>query len=70
MIFGEKMLMSAELNGCVTQFIYLLDLLYARYNRAKFHNCRICVTAFMEGALFCPPLPPLPIHEQCRKGPS
>ena len=26
------MLMSAELNGCVTWFIYFLDLLWVRYN--------------------------------------
>ena len=27
MISGEKILMSAELNGCVTWFIYFLDLI-------------------------------------------
>ena len=35
------MLISAELKGCVTRFIYFLDLLLVRYNCAKFHNCRI-----------------------------
>ena len=39
------MLMSAELKGCVTRLIYFLDLLWVRYNCAKFHHCRICVTA-------------------------
>ena len=38
------MLMSAELKACVTWFIYFLDLLYVRYNCAKSHHCRICVT--------------------------
>ena len=54
---GEKMLMSAELKGCVTWFTYLLDLLWVRYNCAKFHHCRICVTDFREGGPFCPPSP-------------
>ena len=34
------MLMSAELKGCVTWFICFLDLLWVRYNCAKFHQCR------------------------------
>ena len=37
------MLMSAELKGCVTRFIYFLDLFYVRYKCAKFHHCRQCV---------------------------
>ena len=52
------MLMSAERKGCVTSFIYLLDLLWVRYNCAKFHHCKIYVTDFREGA-FLPLLPPL-----------
>ena len=60
------MLMSAELKGCVTWFIYFLDLLWVRYNCAKFHRCRICVTDFRErGSLFGPP-----IREQSQKSPS
>ena len=62
------MLISAELKGCVTWFIYFFDLLWARYNCAKFHNCRICVTDFWEGGAFLPPPPP--IREQPRKSPS
>ena len=38
-ISGEKMLMSGELKGSVTSFIYFLDLIQIRYNRARFHNC-------------------------------
>ena len=49
------MLMSAELKGFVTWLIYFLDLLWVRYNCAKFHHCRICVTSFREGGLFGPP---------------
>ena len=48
LISGEKMLISAELKECVTWFIYFLDLPYVRYNYAKFHHCRICVTDFRE----------------------
>ena len=46
---------------------YFLDLLWVRYNCAKFHHCRICVTGFREGGLFA--LPPS-ISEQPRKSPS
>ena len=59
------MLMSAKLKGCVTWFIYFLDLLWVRYNCAKFHRCRICVTDFREGGLFAPS----PIREQPWKSP-
>ena len=45
---------------------YFLDLLWVRYNCARFHHCRICVTDFTKGAFFGPPL----IREQPRKGPS
>ena len=31
---------------------YFLDLLLVRYNCAKFHQCRICVTDFRDGGLF------------------
>ena len=33
--------MSPELTACVTRFIYFLDLLWFRYNTAKFHHCEI-----------------------------
>ena len=51
--------MSAEPKGYVTRFIYFLDLLWVRYNFAKFHHCRICVADFREGGLFAhtPPHP-------------
>ena len=62
---GEKNAMSAELKGCVTRFIYFLDLLWVRYNCAKFHHCRICVTDFRDRGLFG-----LPLREQPRKSPS
>ena len=52
--FLLKMLMSAELKGCVKSFIHFLDLLWVRYNCAKFHHCRICVTDFRK----------IPIREQ------
>ena len=58
LISGEKILMSAELRGCITWFIYFLDLVYVRYNCAKFHHCEICVTDFREGCPFW--LPPHP----------
>ena len=65
--FRWKMLMSAKLKECVTWFIYFVDLLQVRYNSAKFHHCRICVTDFREvGAFLAPP----PIREQPRKSPS
>ena len=61
------MLMPAELKGCVTWFIYFLDPLWVRYNCAKFHHCRICVTDFREGVgAFCGPA----IRERPRKSPS
>ena len=50
----KKILMSAELKGCVTWFIYFLDVLWVRYNCATFHHCRICVTEFREGGPFWP----------------
>ena len=48
-ISSEKMLISAELKGFITLFLYFLDLPQVRYNCAKFHHCRICVTDFREG---------------------
>ena len=54
LISSVKMLISAELKGCVTWFIHFLDLHYVRYNCAKFHHCRICVADFREGSLFAP----------------
>ena len=53
--FGEKMLMSAELKGCVTWFMHFLGLLWVRYNGAKFHQCKICVTDFREWRPFWSP---------------
>ena len=50
-----KTLMSAELKGCVTWFIYFLDLPQLNYNCAKFHHYRIYVTDFMERGLKDPP---------------
>ena len=52
--------------GCVTWFIYFLDLLRVRYNCANFHHCRICVTDLREGGPFWPPA----IREQPRKSSS
>ena len=43
--FGKRIIL-VELKGCVTWFIYFLDLLYWMYNCAEFHNCGICVTDF------------------------
>ena len=63
--FPVKMLISAELRGCVTWFIYFLDLPWVKYNCAKFHHCRICVTDFREGGPFCH----TSIREQPRKSP-
>ena len=54
----------SKLKYCVTLFIYFLDFLYVRYNCAKFHHCRICVTDFREKGLFCS----LRIREQSQKG--
>ena len=61
------MFLSAELKGCVMWSYSFFDLLLVRYNCAKFHHCRICVTDFLKGAFF--PLP-LPIRKQHRKNPS
>ena len=44
LIFNGEIFMSAELKGCVTWFIYFSDLIKVRYNCAKFHYCRVCVT--------------------------
>ena len=63
LISGEKMLMSPELKGCVTWFIYVLDLVWARHNCTNCHHCRICLTDFREGGRFWS----LPIREQPRK---
>ena len=60
---------ASRTQGCVAWFTYFLDLLWVRYNCAKFHYCRIYVTDFREGGPFCTPPPP-PIHEQPRKSPS
>ena len=57
LISVEKILMSVELMRCVTWSIYFLDFLYARYNCAKFHYSRICVTNFRSGVSFWLPYP-------------
>ena len=62
----EKTLMSAKLKGCVTSFVYFLSLLLVRYNCAKFHHFRICVTYFRENRAFLPS----PICEQPQNHPS
>ena len=68
----KKMLMPAELKGFVTWFIYFLDLLWLRYNCAKFHHCKICVPDFMEGESFCPHPPSVSSPEKAHSelGPS
>ena len=40
--------------------MYFLGLLQVRYNCAKFHHCRICVTDFRDWAFLPPPPPPTP----------
>ena len=62
LISREKMLMSAELQVCVTWFIYFLNLLCVRY------NCQVVGYVWQilqKGGLFVP-LPPA-IREQPRK---
>ena len=63
------MLMPAELKGCVMWSIYFLDLLWERYNCAKFHPCRICLTDFEEDDLFGHPwaVPKTPILNTVNK---
>ena len=64
--------MSAELKVYVRWFIYFLDLLWIRYNCAKFHHCRLCVTDFREGGPFWPPslwaAPKKPILNRVKRG--
>ena len=55
-ISGKKMLMSADLKGCLTSFICFLDLLQVRCNYAKSYHCGIYVADFREGEL-CASLP-------------
>ena len=50
---------------CHVIYIFL-DLLWLRYNCAKFHHCRIFVIDFREERAFLP----RPIREQPRKSPS
>ena len=57
------MLISAKLKGCVTWFIYFLDLVWVRYNCAKFVGYVWQILG--RGGLFAPP-----ILEQPRKSPS
>ena len=46
---GEKMLMSAELERCVTWFINFFDFSWVRYNFAKFYASSICAADFRQG---------------------
>ena len=49
----------------VCQVIHIfLDLLWVRYNCAKFHHCRICATDFRERGLFGRPPPSLSSPEK------
>ena len=57
LISVEKILMSVELMRFAMWSIYFLDFLYVRYNCAKFHYSRICVTNFRNGLSFWPPYP-------------
>ena len=57
LISGEKMLMSAELKGCVTWFIYFLDLLRVNYNCANFHYCIYVWQVLGRGSFLPHPLP-------------
>ena len=59
-IFGEKMLISAELKGCATWFIYFLVLLWVRYNCAKFIIAGYVWQILGRGTFFAPPSPPYP----------
>ena len=54
----KKILMSAELKGCVTWFIYFLDFIWVRYKCAKFHHCRTCIKDFREEVGIFGPLYP------------
>ena len=65
LVSGEKLLMSAELKGCVTWFIHFLNLLYVRYNCAKFDHCRLYMTDCREEGWVWPP-----IREQPQKSSS
>ena len=45
-----------------------MDLLWVRYNCAKFHHCRIRVTEFREGVPFCPTSVSIPEKAHPEKG--
>ena len=51
LISSEKMLISAELKGCVRRFVCFLDLLSVRYNSAKLYHCGICINDLREGGV-------------------
>ena len=38
---GENMPMLSDLEGCLTEFVHFLDLLYLSYAFDKFHHCGI-----------------------------
>ena len=52
--FNEKMLCQQNSRIVSRNLLYLLDRLFVRYNCAKFHHCRICVTNFRKEWLFGP----------------
>ena len=53
--FREKILMSADIKMCANLFVYVLNLLWVRYNCAKFHHCRICVRDLRKGVFLLAP---------------
>ena len=59
LISGEEMLMSAELKGCFTWFIYFLDLPLVRCN-CQVLSLQDMGDRFYGGRAFLPPPPPPP----------
>ena len=47
--------MSAEIEMCANLFVYVLNLLWVRYNCAKFHHCSICVRDLRKGVFLLAP---------------
>ena len=67
-MFAELKGVSRDSHIYIYIYIYILDFLQVRYNCAKSHHCRICVTDFREGVLYDPL--PFSIREQPQKSPS
>ena len=62
--FPVKKCWCQQNSGCVSRdSFFFFNLLWIRYNCAKFHHCKICLTDFRKGGLFDPP----PIREKPRK---